>query len=75
MRFISLFSAFAAAVSATTNSTEIQTIAQDLKSGDFVGAAIEILSLGDCDLINLAGNFPPYSHSVTKQNLFIFHGY
>ncbi|KIM94748.1 hypothetical protein OIDMADRAFT_149358 [Oidiodendron maius Zn] len=57
MRFISLFGAFAAAaaVSATTNSTEIQTIAQDMKSGDFVGAAIEILSLGDCDLINLAG--------------------
>ena len=59
MRFISLFSAFAAAaaVNATSNSTEIEIITQDLKSGDLVGAAIEILSLGDCDAINLAGKF------------------
>lgn len=57
MRFTSLFSACAAviAVSAATNSSEIAAITQALEHGDFIDAAIDILTLGSCDVANIAG--------------------
>ncbi|KAF7170623.1 hypothetical protein CNMCM5623_002994 [Aspergillus felis] len=55
MRLTSLFSVFAAvvAVKAATNTTEsaaVETIVKALKQGDFVGAAIDLFTLGNCNI-------------------------
>lgn len=75
MRFISVFNVFvtAGAVNAAGNSTVATEITNALKHGDFVGAAMDILTLGDCDLANVAGNYLPYSDTV-KWNVPVFNG-
>jgi hypothetical protein len=57
MQFKFLVSALAAiaTVNAATNTTLINEITQALQQGDFVDAAKDILTLGDCQIANLAG--------------------
>ncbi|KAF9882781.1 hypothetical protein FE257_005170 [Aspergillus nanangensis] len=57
MRFTSVFSTLiaVAAVNGAANNSAIDTITKDLKGGDFIKAANDILTLGNCDLSHLAG--------------------
>ncbi|KAH8703024.1 hypothetical protein BGW36DRAFT_354464 [Talaromyces proteolyticus] len=64
MRFTFLFGSFAVvvAINAAANTSPIDAITQALEHGDFVDAAIDILTLGSCDVSNLAdcvGVFAP----------------
>lgn len=72
MRLTSLFSALAAvvAVKAATNTSEtsaVETIVKALKQGDFVGATIDLFTLGSCDIANDAGNYFHYPPAITTQ--------
>jgi hypothetical protein len=73
MRLTSLFSFLAVVVAAkatTTTTTEpsaVDTIVKALKQGDVVGAAIDLFTLGSCDIANDAGNYLFYPRAITTQ--------
>jgi hypothetical protein len=77
MRFTSLFSALAVVViaNAANKTSPIDTITQALKQGDFVGAAIDILTLGRCDIANDAGKYFYCPRAITRQDPFISNRY
>lgn len=64
MHFASLFSVFAAvlAVNAATatDKSAVDAIVKDLESGDILGALGDILTLGSCNVGDIAGNYFPY---------------
>lgn len=75
MRFTVVFSALTAivAVKAATNTSEssaVDTIVQAIKQGNLVGAAVDLFTLGNCDIANDAGNYLYHPLPIATYPLF-----